>query len=161
MERIFKDVKLSNIDQLQRHLLMLDERMNVIYNLTVEKEDNLVGAIDNKYGEGYALNLKDKHYNESLAEVVRNLNTSEKVTVYKNHLIPKTENIYFYPIYSDGHWDYRSHFFAPAKKMFLQLFPTFLFNSIVIWTMILLLFILLYLDSFANLFKLFKHLINK
>jgi ABC transport system ATP-binding/permease protein len=161
MKRIFEEVKLSNIDQLQRHLLMLDERMNVIYNLTVDKEDRLVEAIDVKFGEGYALKLKDQFYNESLAEVVRNLNTISKVTVYKSHLIPKTENIYFYPIYSDSEWDYRSHFYAPVKKMFNHYVSTFTFNVLLIWCMTMLFFLLLYLNGLSKLFSLFKQLVNK
>ncbi len=161
MTTIFKDVKLSNIDQLQRHLVMLDERMNVIYNLAAEKEDKLVAALDKKYGEGYTLKLKDEYYNESLAEYVRNLNTTEKVSVYKGHLIPKTEYIYFTPIYVDGAWDYRSHFFSPVKKMFEHSFSTYWFNVFVIWMMALIMYLMLYVDFYSKVFVGIKRLINK
>jgi len=161
MREIFKDIKLSNIDQLQRHLMMLDERMNIVYNLTAEKEDKIVSALDKKYGAGYTVKLKDDYYNESLAECVRNLNTMEKVNVNKGHLIPKTEYIYFSPIYSDGVFDYRSHFFSPVKKMFNHAYATYWFNTGVIWINVVLLYLLLYLDVGSRFMKGIRGMINK
>ena len=149
---IFKDVRLITIEHLQKHLLTLDERMNVIYNLSSVKEDKLVTALDKKFGEGYTLKLKDEYYNESLADNVRNLNTTDKVAIYRNHMIPKTEYVYFNPIYSEGVFDYRSHIFSPTKKMFNQVFPTYWFNVIVIWFMILIMYVMLYFDFYTKVF---------
>ena len=143
---------------MQFYLAQLDEVLNLVYNETSVQKDKLVSALDSKYGEGYTLKLKDDYYNESLAEYVRNVNNSQKADVYQGHLIPKTEYIYFAPIYSEGVLDYRTHFFSPVKVLFKHPIPTYWFNVLVIWLMSVILFIMLYFDFYARIFDSFKRI---
>ncbi|MDF2456020.1 MAG: transporter, partial [Cytophagaceae bacterium] len=158
LDVVFTEVNQNNIEKLQYYLAQLDEVLNLLYNQTSIQKDKLVTALDRKYGEGYTLKLKDEYYNENLAEYVRNVNNSQKADVYKGHLIPKTEYIYFAPIYTQGIFDYRTHFFSPVKVMFKHTVPTFWFNVLTIWFMALILFIMLYFDFYARIFDGFKKL---
>ncbi|HSZ72133.1 MAG TPA: ATP-binding cassette domain-containing protein [Cytophagaceae bacterium] len=164
LDMVFIEVNQNNIDKLQFYLSQLDEVLNLLYNETAVEKDKLITALDKKYGEGYTLKLKDEYYNENLAEYVRNVNNAQKADVYKGYLIPKTEYIYFAPVYSQGVLDYRTHFFSPVKVMFKHSFGTYWFNVFAIWFMVLIMFIMLYFDFYARIFDGFKKLekiINK
>lgn len=158
LDVIFTEVNQNNIEKLQFYLAQLDEVLTLLYNQTAVQKDKLITALDYKYGEGYTLRLKDEYYNENLAEYVRNVNNAQKADVYKGRLIPKTEYIYFAPIYTQGVWDYRTHFFSPVKVMFKHTVPTFWFNVMTIWLMVLIMFIMLYFDFYARIFDGFKKL---
>ncbi len=89
--------------------------------------------------------LKDDYYNENLADIVQKVYERNRILEYKNHLIQK-----YNPIYKDpdtSHWlGIRSHFFAPEKYFAGRFYETFWFNILVVWVMILLLYLILYLD---------------
>lgn len=97
--------------------------------------------------------LKRKHHNTSLEEFVTNKNEFEKIVEYKGKLIQKTK-----PIYLDPRSKMiKAHFYAPRKMVFGKFIPTIWVNIIVIWTMTLGLYLLLYfrvlkrfLDFFEN-----------
>jgi len=97
--------------------------------------------------------LKRKHHNTSLEEFVTNKNEFEKIVEYKGKLIQKTK-----PIYLDPRSKMiKAHFYAPRKMVFGRFIPTIWVNIIVIWTMTIGLYLLLYfrvlkrfLDFFEN-----------
>jgi ABC transport system ATP-binding/permease protein len=142
----------NNIDKLQYYLVQLDEILSVLYNNTSIQKDKLMAALDKKYGAGYAVALKDDYCNDNLSDYVRNVNNAQKADVYKGHLIPKTEYIYFAPSHSSHLLDYRTHFFSPVKVMFNHSIPTFWFNVLAIWAMIGILLVMLYFDFYAKVF---------
>ncbi len=89
--------------------------------------------------------LKDHYYNESLADIVLKVYERNRILEYRDHLIQN-----YHPIYEDpdtGHWlGIRTHFYAPRKYFAGHFYDTYIFNIIMVWIMIVLLYILLYFD---------------
>lgn len=89
---------------------------------------------------------KNKFYNESLAELVRNINTIDRVLEYNGQLLQQIDPIFQAP--DPAHLaDYRAVFFSPQKKLLGISIPTPTFNLIVIWVMSALLYYLLYKEG--------------
>jgi hypothetical protein len=132
------------------------------YNLAVQKKEKLIYGFENTFH--YDLNaMKDKHYNESLADLVRNLNVKERVIEFNGNLLQIVDPVFNEPKNPKNLLDYRAHFFAPQKHLFGIYFDTYWFNLCVIWLMTILLYVTLYfellkkgIDSFEKLGKKIK-----
>ncbi len=89
--------------------------------------------------------LKDHYYNESLADIVLKVFERNRILEYKDHLIQN-----YHPIYQDpdtDHWlGIRTHFYAPRKYFAGHFYDTYVFNTYMVWFMILLLYFILYFD---------------
>ena len=94
----------------------------------------------------YDLNeYKNKYFNESLSDLVKNVTESDRIIEYNGELIQQFNAVFNDPE-PNGFLDYRTHFFAP-KKYFLGIwFDTFYFNIIVIWLMTVVLYAALYFE---------------
>lgn len=93
--------------------------------------------------------LKRDYYNESLADLAKNVTSKNKILEDNGVLIQKID-----PVFRDSKTnvfalDCSSHLYAPTKHFFGKLFNTFYFNIIIIWVM----FVLLYLSLYFNLFR--------
>lgn len=125
------------------------------YNVAARRKETLVNQLEKE--PGYDLNeYKNKYYNESLADLVKNVSEKDRIIEYKGRLYQQVNPVFLEPNPS-GPLDYRAHFFAPQKNLFGATVSTFLFNSLVIWSMTVLLYITLYfellrklIDSFAG-----------
>jgi ABC-type multidrug transport system ATPase subunit len=103
--------------------------------------------------EGNNLNtLKDNYYNESLADLVKNVNEKERIIEYNGELIQQINPVFIEPK-AEGILNYRTPFFAPVKKVFGLSIGTYTFDILVIWFMTIGLYITLY-------FELLRKLIN-
>jgi ABC transport system ATP-binding/permease protein len=89
---------------------------------------------------------KNKYYNESLADLVRNINTKNRMLEYNGKLIQQID-----PIYQDpkpaNFLDYRAPFFVPEKNLLGVRVDTYVFNMLVIWCMTLFLYLTLYTEA--------------
>ncbi|PID92201.1 MAG: ABC transporter [Bacteroidetes bacterium] len=86
------------------------------------------------------LELERKYSNTSLEEFVTNNKSFDYYVEVKGDLIQKR-----YPIYQDPVCRFiKAHFYAPRKMVFGRFIPTIWVNVMVIWTMTLILYILLY-----------------
>jgi len=105
--------------------------------------------------QGFVVNdEKNRYFNESLSDLVRNTNTKQRLLEYNGELIQEIN-----PIFQDAKpsskLDYRAPFFV-AKKNFLGLtLDTFIFNILVIWVMSLFFYLALYLELLRKLVNLF------
>ncbi|MCW5909492.1 MAG: ATP-binding cassette domain-containing protein [Cyclobacteriaceae bacterium] len=92
---------------------------------------------------------KNKHYNETLAELVRNITTKDRVLEYNSQLLQQVDPVFQSP--DPAHFaDYRAVFFAPEKNWLYLHIPTPVFNLLVIWSMSALLYYLLYKEAFRK-----------
>jgi hypothetical protein len=115
------------------------------YNLAVQKKDKLIYGYENTFN--YDLNeMKDKHFNESLTDLVRNLNVKNRVIEFKGRLLQIVDPVFNEPKNPKNLLDYRTHFFAPKKHFLGVYFDTYWFNISVIWIMTLILYITLYFE---------------
>ena len=104
------------------------------------KDNYLYDFVKNKTSKETLELLQKSTHNEAVSFLVRNTDISPKVIELDNHLEIRTQ-----PIYRDGEGIF-SHFFAPNKSIFGIKIDTIYFNVLIIWTMTLFLFFLLYLD---------------
>ena len=86
------------------------------------------------------LRLRDENYNENLADFVLNRLNTNKIYDADDRLIQKADPVFMPPGSKSG----RAHFFAPYKQIGDLKIGTLIFNIMVIWIMIILLFVTLY-----------------
>ncbi len=86
---------------------------------------------------------KNNNHNESLADLVRNIDTKNRLLEHDGKILQQID-----PVFQDPtpayKADYRTAFFLPVKNFFGLRVDTFVFNTLVIWFMTLVLYLLLY-----------------
>ncbi|MBA4058777.1 MAG: ABC transporter, partial [Marivirga sp.] len=123
------------------------------YNKAVASREAVIFKMENEKGTNYNINAyKNRYYNESLADLVKNVSEKERIIEHDGQLFQQINPIFLDPK-PNGLLDYRAHFFAPQKNLFGAPVSTFLFNNIIIWIMTVMLYITLY-------FELLRKLIN-
>lgn len=123
-----------------------------IYNRNVDTIEKKMA-----YLESHGTNInedKNKYYNESLADLVKNINVKQRLLEYDGKLIQQINPIFQDP--KPSHIaDYRTAFFLPVKNLFGIQISTFWFNMIVIWAMSFFYYILLYFEWLRKLVEAF------
>ena len=131
---------------LETYLVAYKKFYQGIYNKVVSARENLPFSKENAEGSTYKLNdYKNKYFNESLSDLVRNVSVKDRIIEFDGQLIQQINPIFIDPQPS-GIFDYRAHFFAPSKNLLGKSVSTFLFNTLVIWLMTLCLYITLYFE---------------
>lgn len=122
-----------------------------IYNKAVSAREKLSSQKENNKALGYNLNdHKNRYYNESLADLVKNVSAEERFMEHDHRIVPMTNPVFVDPQPS-GPLDYRAQFFAPTKNFFGMRMDTFYFNIIVIWGMAVLFYVTLYFELLRKL----------
>ncbi|MBA4144264.1 MAG: ABC transporter [Cytophaga sp.] len=125
------------------------------YNRNVDIEEKAMAYFE-KNTAGYSVNdYKNKYYNESLADLVKNVNTKERLMEYKGELIQQINPIFQDPKPSSL-LDYRTAFFFPNKNLFGVNISTYIFNILVIWMMSIALYLALYFELLRKLISSFE-----
>ena len=134
----------------------LNDMENFYLDLLVEadnREQQLIYKMENGDGtgsEGIDFNeFKNRYYNESLADLVKNIATENRILEYRGRLLQMVDPIYHLPEPNNA-VDYRTHFFAPKKHFAGTFFNTYGFNLVVIWLMSALLYFALYKEWFRR-----------
>ncbi len=124
------------------------------YNSIVARKEHDIALLQ-KNTRYSVLEYKNRYYNEDMADLVKNVNTSDRLLEYKGELIQQIN-----PVFKDpdpkGFFNYRAHFFAPTKNFLGMQFDTFYFNLIVIWITTLILYVLLYTEALRKFLALFS-----
>jgi hypothetical protein len=102
--------------------------------------DSLYMNISSRMGEEEFIKLKEKSYNNNLADIVLNNLAASKIYDAGDRFIQKADPVFMSPGSRKG----RSHFYAPFKQIGDKKIGTLLFNVIVIWIMVIFLFVTLY-----------------
>lgn len=132
-------------ESLRKYLDELSGKYLNEYNQIVQKKEILIYGLENKLGYDLSA-LKNRHYNEGLADLVRNLNTKERITEFKGKLLQMIDPVFNDPKNPKNLLDYRSHFFAPKKHFFGVYFETYWFNLTIVWLMTVFLYLALYFE---------------
>jgi ABC-type multidrug transport system ATPase subunit len=111
------------------------------YKIAYDERDALVAKLnkDDAAKEKF-IEMKNAYTNDALSDFVKDKNSINKILELDGRLIQKADPIYLSPV------GFRSHFYAPEKKVFGKYFDTFWVNLIVIWLMSITLAITLYFD---------------
>jgi len=151
----YESLSEKDIEALKAYFEEVNKHYMKKYNKTNEKKDRLMSSLQNNEDKRTAfIELRKKYHNESLKEFVKNENDMIKIIEYENELIQKTDPIFHDP--APGTF-LKSHFYAPRKRLFGELYDTFWVNIIVIWFMSTILFITLYFNGLKRLLELGGH----
>src|SRR5690606_16969481 len=104
--------------------------------------------------------LKNKYYNESLADLVKNINEKDRIIEHQGRLYQQINPVFVDP-QPTGPLDYRAHFFAPKKNLLGGLVSTYLFNNLVIWLMTAVLYGTLFFELLRKLVNSFEQIPGK
>lgn len=144
---------------IQSYLDSLDQHYKDQFKLAVKKKERMVYYLENESGTGFDLNeYKNLYSNESMTDLLRNINVKDRVLEYRGQLLQQVDPIYNEPDDPSGLLDYRTHFFAPKKYFLGRYFDTFWFNLMVIWGMTILLYIALYFEWLRKILQAFGKL---
>jgi len=115
------------------------------YNESVAIAEKAMAYFE-KNTEGYKVNdYKNKYYNESLADLVKNVSTKDRLVEYDGKLVQQINPIFQDPEPS-GALDYRAAFFVAKKNLFGTFVSTYIFDILVIWSMSIVLYLALYFE---------------
>ena len=135
------------------HLQKLKKYYINDYNESERQKDKIVGELT-KTPEGRKeyLELKAKFHNEAIEKLVTAKETPERIITTDEHLVQKV-----YPIFKNpepsSFLDFRTHFFAPKKRLAGRLYDTVYFNVAIIWLMSAFLYVTLYFRSLRRLIE--------
>jgi ABC-type multidrug transport system ATPase subunit len=117
-----------------------------VYNKAVAHREKLIYEHENAKGSTYNLNeYKNRYFNESLADLVKNVSAKNRIEEYNGELIQNINPVFLDPT-PKGILDYRTHFYAPVKNLLGMRINTYAFNLLVIWFMALVFYITLYFE---------------
>ena len=123
--------------------LLLDSMKSSLRNknrLISLSRDSLYKQISAKIGESEFIKQREQNYNVNMGNILLNRMITDKIFESKDRLIQKADPIYMKP---GSRWG-RAHFYAPFKQLGSLKFDTLVFNIIIIWLMIFVLFVTLY-----------------
>lgn len=124
-----------------------------LYNkASVEKDQIISDYQQTPEGAEAFLRLKQKYFNESLKDFVRNSNEEDRIIEYQGNLIQKIDPVFLHPESKFV----RAHFYAPAKQVFGRFVHTFWVNIIVIWLSSIMLYLALYYRLLKRLLDYFE-----
>ena len=104
----------------------------MLHNKAVAQKDALISSMQRTpaqqaaYAERY-----DAHYNESLSDVVRNMQEEEKIARTPNGLSQVIDPVFLFPAPSAT--GLNAHFYAPAKYIGGKRVGTLAYNTMVLW----------------------------
>lgn len=110
-----------------------------IHSLNLQR-NAIISEMEARMGKDQLVRLREKDYNQRLAEIVLNARTQGKIYDAGSRFIQKADPVFMKP---GSKWG-RAHFFAPYKLLGSVKIPTLLFNMAAIWLMITGLFVTLY-----------------
>ncbi|GHM98631.1 hypothetical protein WSM22_01210 [Cytophagales bacterium WSM2-2] len=120
-----------------------------IYNDFVELREKKMAFYEKK---GRIVNdEKNTYHNESLSDLVKNVNVKERLIEYKGKLVQQINPIYQEPTSSS----YRTAFFVPEKNLFGLTIGTFTFDLIVVWLMAFICYVALYFEWLRKIVEFF------
>ncbi|MBL7859301.1 MAG: ATP-binding cassette domain-containing protein [Cyclobacteriaceae bacterium] len=146
--------------KLEEFLMAYKKFYQGLYNKAVMTRDQIFAKKESE-DKGYSINKsKNKYYNESLADLVRNVKEKDRILEFKGELIQLINPIFNDPKPAHA-LDYRTHFFAPEKNLFGVTVSTYWFDLMVIWLMTVILYITLYFELLRKLVNSFDRVPGK
>ncbi|HEX3008244.1 MAG TPA: ABC transporter permease [Bacteroidales bacterium] len=146
------------IDNLDSYLEKLHKYYVKVYNFFNDQKDNKIREFQKTTAEKDAfIKLKMDYHNDNLTEFVTNPGEVDRIVEFKGHLYQKVDLIYLDP---DSPF-IKSHFYAPRKMVFGYYLGTFWVNVIVIWTMTIGTYVVLYYRLLKKLLDFIEQLVEK
>ena len=126
-------------EQLDQYLSEVKKKFSKLYTNSQNNRDSIFTYWLNSIGNKDFLLLKKSVHNQSIEDLVTNRKQFKMIKRGENQLIQQRDPIFMRPYSNRG----RAHFHAPYKIVGELEIPTYYFNLLVIWMMILLLYVML------------------
>ncbi|MCK4630550.1 MAG: hypothetical protein KAT40_03850, partial [Bacteroidales bacterium] len=120
----------------------------------VTSKENKYQELVDSLGRDAMLLLKQRYYNNQVADVVTNKNKIEKIAETENELVRKKDPVFMNPESNIG----RAHFYAPVKIINNQMVETIWFNIIFIWLTSTILYFALLADLLRKIMNYFENI---
>lgn len=130
----------------KEYLYQIKNYFSSMYNTAYYARDSVAKNLIDKLGDEGVLDLKRRHHNEALSNIVQNYEELRQFEIVDNRIVQKTQPIYKLPESNFG----RAHFYASEKIILGRKYRTEWFNVSIIWMTTFLLYITLITDSFAR-----------
>lgn len=151
---LMKDAYTQEIgNQLDEYISNFKKHYQDEYNLNARLVEKKMAFYESK-----GVNMheeKNKFFNESLADLVRNSSVPKRILEYQGKLIQTINPIFQLP-QPNHQLDYRTAFFVPEKNLAGNLISTYWFNFMIIWLMVLLCYIMLYFELLRKIVDFFN-----
>ncbi len=134
-------------------------RYNIrLYNKASDERNQLVNEMQKtKESEAEFYRIKREYNNEALEDFAKNSNVMERIMQYKDQFYQKIN-----PIYMDPPQKFiKAHFYAPRKQVFGRYYSTFSVNTVVIWVMTIILYLILYFRLLKKTLDFFEELSHR
>lgn len=137
-------------NELDKFLSKFKSHYQNIYNEQTSLLEKKMAFFESK---GWSINdNKNKYYNESLADLLKNINTKDRLLVFDRKLIQQIDPIFQHPNPSSK-FDYSTAFFFPVKNLMGIEVSTYWFDLLVIWLMSIALYVTLYFEALKKIFE--------
>lgn len=121
------------IDKVRNYIGKLNTLYNSKLNGVVAQKEQLLYRLQADESRTQAFRKKkDAYYNDYLADVVKKSYSTKKLTESNKRIIQVIDPIYMEPE-QRGSFNFRAHFFSPAKNFLSGYYDTFKFNLLMIW----------------------------
>ncbi len=129
------------LEETSRYLNNLNRYYIELYNIASSRRDRIIsGHMKTEEGRREYMEMKNRHHNEALSELVRNAREIDRIVEYGGELHQKID-----PVYQDPEGRFiKAHFYSPVKNIFGNQYCTYSVNTGVIWFMTALLWLVLY-----------------
>ncbi len=143
-------------ESLTSYLNDLNSQFIEDYNeLSDERDQKIISLNKTQEQKDAFIEKKNIYTNESLERLVTNQDDFDKISIWNNEIIQRVDPVYNSPS------GFRTHFFAPSKRLFGINLTTFSANVMVLWMFSLILAITLYYDGLRNLLEWLGNLFSK
>ena len=149
-----KSITIEGANLIEKELNFLTEHYIDVYNRSSEYKETMMNKINSSNSSGeFLLKEKNKYENESLEEMVRSSNQTDRILITDDHIVQRFEPIF--------HRNSKEKFlnapmFSFEKYIGGEKMRTLITNLLVIWTMTLLLYLMLQIDLLRKVLKLFN-----
>jgi tetrahydromethanopterin S-methyltransferase subunit B len=141
-DKFDKDIATKLYNHLEIVKKLFNTRSNDLNKLKDKKYNELVA----KYGQEEIIELKKQYYNDKLADFVMDKMQIKMLQLVDDDLVRKKD-----PIFQNTENKFgRAHFYATQKYIGNFEFSTLVFNMIVLWLFIVILYITLYFEIFKK-----------
>ena len=118
------------------------------------RKDNIYNHLTDSLGTEGIFQLKQKYYNNKLADIVTNRTAINKIVEMDDRMVRKKDPIFMMPESNIA----RAHFFAPFKMINGRYIETKWFNLFFIWLTTVVLYVTLVLDLLRRIITYFETL---